>query len=422
MKRVAAAALLALLAACSSSPRVPSVNGHISEVSEIGPSAAAALEQLCPKPPTPLKRITPMSHVPSVVSTTEREVEAVRGLPFEHPVAVAAVTRHQMASRIDKASVDTLPLGQIHRQGLAWETIGAIPKGTDLADAARRFLATQVVGYYDEQTKELVFVGSTHPTPIQRFTLAHELTHALDDQHFDLTRFDRLQATCRDDEVEAATGAIEGSAVFFSSLVVERYFSPSDRRQVERPSGSVPKGIPQFLIDMESWPYLDGPRFISSLAGAGGTSAVNNALRDLPVSTSQVMHPSLYPGPRPAPLDIPQLARDLGKGWRDLDVEEVGEQWLDDLLGLRLDPTVAGPAVEGWDGGLYRAWTDGTHVAVLLRTRWGTDKDATQFTRAINGWIRPDQAAQVNGTGSVVDVLFASDSATLTQIENAVGE
>jgi hypothetical protein len=424
VKRFAAATLLALLAACTSSGTSPG-NRHIegSGGPEIGPSAAAAIRELCPKLPPAPARIRPSKHVPPVVAETEREVEAVRGLRFEHPVAVAAVTRQEMASRLDKQSADTLPVHQVRRQELAWKTIGAIPAGVDLVGAARRFLDTQVVGYYDERAKELVYVGSTDPTPVQRFTLAHELTHALEDKHFDLTRFDRLQAKCRDDEQEAVTGTVEGSAVFFSVGVLDRYFTPSEKQQVRQATQEpAPRGVPQFLVDMVSWPYTAGPLFIASRYGNGDVGAVNDALRQWPLTTSQVMHPETYPAPLPAPLDIPQLADDLGKAWRDLDVEEIGEQWLDNLLGLRLDQGVAGPAAAGWNGGLYRAWTDGKGVAVLLRTRWGSEQGATQFARAVEQWLRPGQAATVNTTDSRVDVLFASDGATLTQLEKAAGE
>jgi hypothetical protein len=389
----------------------------------IGPSATKALARLCPKLPASPKRVQPTGKVPAVVATTEREVESIRGLRFEHPVAVAAVTRSEMAARLDKQSADTLPIHQIRRQGLAWQTIGVIPAGIDLVGAARRFLDTQVVGYYDERAKELVYVGSTNPTPAERFTLAHELTHALEDQHFDLSRLDRLQARCLDDEQEAATGTVEGTATFFSVGVLDRYFTPSEQHEVAQATqGTVPRGVPQFLVDMVSWAYTVGPEFIASRYRSGGVEAVNDVLRQWPLTTSEVMHPETYPGPPPPPLDIPQLAHALGKGWRDLDVEQAGEQWLEDLLGPRLDPAVAGAAAAGWDGGVYRAWTDGKHVAVLLRTRWTSVGEAQQFARDMNSWIRSNQSAKVRVTGSVVDVLFASDSATLTQLESASGQ
>src|SRR5207244_3034581 len=110
------------------------------------------------------------------------------------------------------------------------------------------------------------------------------------------------------------------------------------QRQALGQPGVVPRGVPPFVLNMMDWPYIAGPRFIATLYGRGGTASVNRALRDLPASTEQVMHPSRYPDDRPQPVDVPDLGPKLGPKWRDLDVQEVGEAWLADLLGLRLDP------------------------------------------------------------------------------------
>ena len=67
----------------------------------------------------------------------------------------------------------------------------------------------RVVGYYDTLSKQLVFLGSSDPSPGERVTLAHELTHALEDQHFDLSRIDRMLAACDDEAFQAALAVVE---------------------------------------------------------------------------------------------------------------------------------------------------------------------------------------------------------------------
>ena len=329
MKRVAAAAFLAVLAACTSGGAPPAAvpsSTPASTVSGAGLSAAAEMARLCPKLPPFPKRIRPSANVPAVVAKIEHEVESVRGLRFEHPVAVAAVSPAEMTARVEKVSAQTFPVGQGRRRTLAWETIGVLPHGSDLGTSVRRFLGTQVAGYYDSHAKELVYIGSANPTPAEQFVLAHELVHALDDQHFDLNRVDALAGACHDEAQEAATGAIEGSAVYFSSLVALRYFTAAQRRQVQRANaGPPPSGVPQFLVDMESWPYVDGRSFIASLAQRGGPTAVDDALRQLPTTTSEVMHPETYPS-APATVDVPELASKLGNGWHDLDVRLSGRK------------------------------------------------------------------------------------------------
>ena len=77
----------------------------------------------------------------------------------------------------------------------------------------------------------------------------------------------------------------------------------------------------------------------------------------------------------------------FGPEWRDLDAMVVGELWLRVLLNLRLDDDAAAAAAAGWDGGTYRAWSDGEDVAVLMSTVWDTPKDAEEFSQALGRWV-----------------------------------
>ena len=90
----------------------------------------------------------------------------------------------------------------------------------------------------------------------------------------------------------------------------------------------------------------------------------------------------------------------------------VGEQWLRAMLALHLDDDDADLAAAGWDGGVYRAWTDGTDVAVVLSTAWDTPEDATGFADAMQSWLG---SAQIRGAvgepkGSSVTVAFATSA------------
>jgi hypothetical protein len=107
---------------------------------------------------------------------------------------------------------------------------------------------------------------------------------------------------------------------------------------------------------------------VTALSNDGGVDAVDDAFRDMPVSTEQILHPERYPNDAPTPVDVEDLAPALGTAWEDLDVQEVGEGWLLLALELRLDDAAAQEAAAGWDGGVYRAWTDGRDVAAVLST------------------------------------------------------
>jgi hypothetical protein len=352
----------------------------------------------------------------------EREVESVRGLRFKTDVPIDPVTQQQIAHRLQASLQESLPAAYLARRSQAWQTIGAIPAGTEIRAALVKFLSGNVIGYYEPMTGQLVFVGTRSPGPIEQVTLAHELTHAIDDQHFDLTRVDAIQRACQDEAGSAALAAIEGSAVFFSFQVAQRYFSLGDLGGLLSQSAPAPAGVPPFIVQMEIWPYIAGLRFITALETRGGTSAVDHAIQHLPGSTEQVIHPERYPNDQPQFVNIPDLGPRLGAAWKDLDVEQIGEEWLSALLGLRRDGTSAATAAAGWDGGLARSWTDGTQTAVELSTVWDTSREAEEFATAMGSWLsagagRPASVEPVSGQS--VKVLFASDPGTLRRLEAA---
>ena len=386
-------------------------------------SAAAALAKLCVHPSSaPPSTVTPEGPTPPAIAEVERQVEQIRGLEFTEPVAVDPATHAELVQGLRRSFDVSYPAGLYQRRSRAWQTIGVIPAGTSIRAALRRFGSSQVIGYYDTLTHELVFIGSENPSGIERDTLAHELTHAVDDQHFGLGRLDHLADSCQDDRFDAALALAEGDATSVQLSYAQRYLTLQEQIQLGLQGGGSTAGIPPFILNLETWPYTAGLGFVRALTARGGERAVNDAFTHLPVSTEQIIHPERYPNDLPQPVDVPDLAPALGAAWRDLDVMEVGEEWLSILLALRLDGTTAAAAAAGWDGGIYRAWSDGDHVAVVLSTVWDTVTDATQFAAAMGRWIAggAGQSARVGPVaGSRVEVLFASDPATLGLLRSA---
>jgi hypothetical protein len=174
-------------------------------------------------------------------------------------------------------------------------------------------------------------------------------------------------------------------------------------------------------MDLQLWPYDAGMAFIRHLVEAGGTAQVDEALTTFPVSTEQILHPERWPNDVPQPVDVAHLGPALGDGWRDLDVMTVGEAWLQLMLALRLDAGDAERAAAGWDGGLYRAWTDGTHTAVIMRTVWDSTADAQEFFDALQGWSGDTTFMELGGDGHV-DIGFASDRATSEALLSALDD
>jgi hypothetical protein len=233
-----------------------------------------------------------------------------------------------------------------------------------------------------------------------------------------------LGAECRDEDSAAALALVEGNATFFMLRWARTFLTAAEQVQVgieAATQDTSTEGIPPFVTRLQAWPYDQGMRFISALDARGGLDAVDEAFLDLPTSTEQIIHPERYPNDAPTPVDVPDLSAELGDGWEDLDVMAIGEAWLQIALGLRLDGSDAGPAAAGWDGGTYRAWSDGSETAVVLSSAWDAPNDAREFAAAMNDWIYQgdEHATVLEPDGTVVTVLFATDAATLGTLEAA---
>ncbi|HEX9121852.1 MAG TPA: hypothetical protein VF984_00600 [Actinomycetota bacterium] len=407
----------------SRSPVLVPASPEVASPAARGPgSAQAALARLCPRPTQPPPSVAPEGPTPPAIQTVEQQIQQVRELRFVDPVRADPVSHTELVKDLQDSYDTSYPAGLYRRRSLAWQTIGAIPPGTDLRAVLEGFAGSQVIGFYDTFSKQLVFIGGQDPSPYERVTLAHELTHALDDQHFGLSRVDHLASTCQDEAAEAAVGAVEGSATYFMLAYAQRFLSLQEQIQIGLQTGPSTAGIPPFILQDQTWPYTAGLTFMQAMDARGGIQAIDHALQDLPVSTEQILHPDRYPNDVPTPVDVPQLAPKLGPGWRDLDVMQVGEEFLSILLGLRLDRGLADSAAAGWDGGIYRAWSDGSHVAIVLSTVWDTTDDAGEFASAMDAWIgggRSQPATVLPVQGWVARVLFASDASTLELLQRA---
>ena len=285
MRRVATLVALALVAvACTEakgpvavSPS-PSPAGSPVEVVTGSTTAAQAMKDLCIPADVEADPVTKVPTPPSIVEV-EDQVEAVRDLRYERPVNVEPISDREMDRRLRKYFDAYYPEEYYDRRSRAWQTIGALPGDVGYLEGLAAYQQGQVLGFYNSQNEELVYTGDANLTRIEQFVLAHELTHAIDDQHFDLDRLDDMAIACQDEPLEAAIGAVEGSANHFATQVILRFPNPTVG---ELPDSGDPGDVPPMITDLQAFPYTDGQRFIDALADEGGTAAIDEALRTPP--------------------------------------------------------------------------------------------------------------------------------------------
>lgn len=370
--------------------------------------ALGAMRELCVAPtPVSTEGDASPDEAPADVRELEAQVEQVRELDFLSPVAVQPVSAEEIAGKLESAFDETYPEAFYDRRTVAWQTIGVMPFDVTLREGLLAFQTGQVVGFYNPLDAELVYRADGELDVVERATLAHELTHAIDDQHFDLERIDAITAGCRDEPFQAALGVVEGSAQFFSVRLLFE-FPPVDADFGDLGAGAgLPDGVPPFVADLLLWPYTAGQSFVTALESRGGVAEVDRALRAFPVSTEQILHPERYPTDRPTRLEVSDISGELGPSWGDLDVMQVGEAWLASMLELRLDQSIAESAAAGWDGGIYRAFTDGSDAAVVVTTAWDTGTDADAFAQAVREWFEAGAQGATIGPVDGTRVSFA---------------
>ena len=333
---------------------------------------------------------------------TEAELEATvaeisdfvaeeRGLDFLDPVDVELEGEGAFQDRLlEDFDTDAEELRQTE---VFLEALDLVDPGVDLVESMRALLGVGVVGFYDPETDELVVRGAAL-TPYVRTTIAHELVHALDDQHLDL---DRPEYDDADDEIGFGFSAlVEGDA----RRVEEAYRdSLSEEEQDAATAEEVSFGadadtgdIPLVLIDVISAPYALGEPLVAEIADGGGEEAVNAAFADPPRTSEQVFDPERYAAREPAvAVPRPQVPGEV------VDEGVLGELLVLLVLANGLDQEVAATAATGWGGDWGVAWRDGERSCVTF-TMVGDDiSETTELEVAFETWAEENGATITPG-------------------------
>jgi hypothetical protein len=336
----------------------------------------------------------PASPIQAVVPELEQFVERTRGLRFKQPVKVELLGDAAFVERLrgaDERDVDALQKAEGFLRAL--HLIGG---DVQLEHALDTLLASAVAGFYDPKTKALVVRGG-EATPYVRSVLAHELTHALQDQHFDL---DRPELDRRSDEAsQAFTGLVEGDAVriqlqYFLSL------GPADRRsfaaEEQAQASETPKGVPEVLVKILVFPYQDGPSFVGAVLKAGGQARLDAAFAAPPETSEQLLHPAAFlRGDGPKPVAAPKADGKVS------DEGVFGELGLLLILDDALGHSAAARASQGWGGDHYVAWRAGGKTCVRTAFVMDTPKDTSELDAALHTWAGRHTGATVEGTGPI---------------------
>jgi hypothetical protein len=343
-------------------------------------------------------------------------VEELRGLAFKQPVAVEVIgddaAREYMLRRFKEFQGE---------EDLRWEQkalylLGVLDEEVDVLKAYLGFLREQVGGFYDPEGKAFYLLDDMPRAFLTRLAIPHELTHALDDQHFDLDTL--IRDAIEDDDLMFARAAVhEGSATLLMQLHVMKGMLAgevdgddlSELAEADAAWGEQLEDFPAPLLRPLLGSYLLGASFLTrgnllSLAVDGfPVDAVNQAFLEGPRSSEQVLHPEKYwdaeQRDEPTTVDLGDAGRVLG-GRYELRAEGVlGELMIGSIVGAPTpsdpgDPTAmsgsawTNAAAAGWDGDRWQIWSDGRKSVALLGTVWDSEADAREFAEALSARSR----------------------------------
>lgn len=332
----------------------------------------------------------------------QKDVEALRGLPYRTDVPKGVQTRDAMRDFVVGNMRREFAKPESKESEAVLKIFGFVPADFDFGEGLAEFYGSQIGGYYDPEAKRLFLIDEPGKAPAagqelnDGFVMAHELGHALQDQHFDLSRFTVLFKD-NEDMTFAFKSLVEGEAtiVGFKWLAGKnpmlgrmsvRRLMALNKQMAERmqAQGEGPK-IPPYIRDVALFPYEGGAGFVERAIEAKGWSAVNGLFANPPISTEQVLHPEKYFTDKP---DLPKqiwmvkFEETLGDGYRETNNNTLGELQIRLLLqALGCKPEQAESAAAGWGGDRYQALIhkESKQPVVIWLTSWDSEAEAQEF-------------------------------------------
>ena len=330
--------------------------------------------------------------VDRLVEQISHQVSELRGLPIKKPIQHSIMSRVQLEAFVKTAMAEKLPGDYVEQSEFVYKTIGAIPQKTNLREATLALLTEQVAGLYDQDTGKLYVVEDFDlQTPLAKMILAHEICHALQDQHFNLKAMP--MAVLDNDDLAMATGsAIEGDATWLMMEYLRSEFKGLDMLAMASKMTTGQKAFnasPVFMRKAYLFPYMAGMDF---MVAASNVYDRDTSFRALPSSTEQILHPEKYTGPlRDEPTSVTVLKSDfsLGEGWKLTHKNVIGEMQIALLFEVWRMAEEGAKAAAGWGGDQYAMYRKGTNsFAFYWRTEWDTEQDAAEFAESLSVLFR----------------------------------
>ena len=335
------------------------------------------------------------------------------GLPIKEPIKRRLVTREEVGKFLEQRMKEDKDTEKLERSETSLKKFRLLPKDFSLRPFLLTLMKEQVAGYYDPKTRTvnlLDWVDADEQKPV----MAHELTHALQDQNFGMEKWmeaggkpKNIQEEIEQDERRGAREAvIEGQGMI---VLMDYMLKPYKIRVVQAPqfvgmmragmgagdvSGSpVFSQAPLFLRDSLMFPYSAGMDFILQVELKRGTEgAFAGLLANPPTTTRNILEPQTYLAGETVPnVKVADMDKVLGKSWQRWDYGFMGEYDVQLMFKQWMNAKTADAVSPGWRGGYYLSYKmpktspdadgklDESNMAMLYVSRWASPAAARLF-------------------------------------------
>jgi hypothetical protein len=317
------------------------------------------------------------------------ELAEISKLQLHHPVPCDFISKEKVNEFLKKRVKDVASPEDMRAEELTLKKFGLVPPDFNLADTTVDLLTEQAAAFYDYDRKKL-FITETTSTDSQEPVLAHELSHAIADQNFNLAKYIR-QGRKSDDGSTARLAVMEGQATWLMSEYLARRMGQSLREspalakmmsRVSDASGQFPvfDQSPLYFRVTLVFPYTEGMLFQNAVIEKDGNAGFAGVFRHAPVSTQQIIHPEKYyagVNPTSPPLPDPHLSAGfkslVGGTMGELDHEVLIEQFAGKARAEELAPH--------WRGSTYelRENKKASSLVLLYAVEWDTEDAARSY-------------------------------------------
>jgi len=342
------------------------------------------------------------------VAPIAARVAELRGLTFKHPVKVEYLSAADFEKQVTESPEELKKdHADIERTTAVFRAAGLIGGTVDLGQAVNDTQSADVIALYDPDTKKILVRGTGPFTIETRVTLAHELTHVLQDQNFDLTKLYKAADDSKTGSPDALRALVEGDAVRIENKYLGEQ-SATDRSTYQQLSDATSKSaddaaknLPPVIQTYFGAPYIFGPTVVSILQSDGGNHAIDEALTGATPNSRIYLDPTTVNQVAAPPPPVPALHGDE----RRLPNETTQDENFDDftlylMLSARLDAPTALRAADAYSAGSSTSYTSGGTTCFRASITGVNPASDAFLARVLGDWVKQMPDAEIESTTS----------------------